>query len=95
MYCSSGKVLFLDIQQGLKWLNAMYPEMRIMWLMIIPWLAWWGAQNIDDVNKTCGALTWLAKVSAAVALKSYDADPVIHDHSAVSLMNIDAVNKAR
>ena len=36
----SGKALVLDIMHDFKWLNARYPSMRILWSMIIPWLAW-------------------------------------------------------
>ena len=34
-----GKALILDIICDLKWLNAKYPTMQIVWYTIIPWLA--------------------------------------------------------
>ncbi|XP_020644458.3 uncharacterized protein LOC110076555 [Pogona vitticeps] len=46
----TGKALILDIIRNLKWLNAKYPTMRIVWSTIIPRLAWEGARNICNVN---------------------------------------------
>ena len=48
-----GKALILDIIHDLKWLNARYPAMQIVWFPIIPQLMWRDTSFFLNINMAC------------------------------------------